>query len=291
MRELDHDRCSELLPSFLAGELEHRKAIAVERHLHACAECRAERRALQALAMAGPPLTPSERSELHAAIERALPESVDEVPVPASRTAGEGRRRWRSRLAPALGAAALLGAIAVGVVQLGDLATSPDRAEVGAGGGGGEADQGASSERAAASPEAASLAAGPRWIGSLGSVTPDELSRKGARGRELRFVANAFQAVAARTKAQAFTDELVTRAPAGLADSIRACVKQVTELGYTALPAFGARARLEGREVLVLGFAWTPARGALDRFMVWAFAGNTCDPVSYQAGSVVERDR
>ena len=292
MRELDHDRCSELLPPFLAGELEDRQASAVERHLHACAGCREERRALQALATAAPPLTSSERTELHAAIERALLESGDEVPVPASRTVGEGRRRrWRSRLAPALGAAALLAAIAVGVVQLGGLGTSSDRAESGAAGGGGEADQGASSEERATSPQAASREAGPRWIGSLGAVTPDELSRKGARGRELRFVAESFQALAARTKAQAFTDELVTRAPAGLGDSIRACVRQVTELGYTALPAFGARARLEGREVLVLGFAWTPARGALDRFMVWAFAGNTCDPVSYQAGSVVERDR
>jgi hypothetical protein len=291
MRELDHDRCSELLPPFLAGELEHRQAIAMERHLQGCPDCRRERSALQALATAGPPLTSSERSELHAAIERALPETVDEVPVLASRAAGKGSRRWRSRLAPALGAAALLAAIGVGVVQLGGLGTSSDRAEFGTAGGGGEADQGASSEEPAAAPEAASLEAGPRWIGSLGSVTPDELSRKGARGRELRFVAESFQAVAARTKAQAFTDELVTRAPAGLADSIRACVKQVTELGYTALPAFGARARLEGREVLVLGFAWTPARGALDRFMVWAFAGNTCDPVSYQAGSVVARDR
>ena len=293
MRELSHDMCSEHLPRFLAGELAQGQAVAVERHLEGCAECRAERRSLEALTTSGPPLTSSERDQLHAAIDRALPEIADGVAEPASGRAGERRRRWRSRLAPALGAAAVVALVAVGVVQLGGLGTSSDQAEFGVAGGGGgaEADQAASSEGRAEAAESAPPGAGPRWVGSLGSVTRDELSRKGARGRELRFVAQSFKALAARTEKQEFTDELVARAPAGLEDSIRDCVRQVSEFGYAALPAFGARARLGGREVLVLGFAWTRSRGPLDRFMVWAFAGGTCDPVSYQSGAVVEGDR
>jgi hypothetical protein len=292
MRELNHEVCSEYLPRFLAGDLEPEPRAAVEVHLADCAECRAERHALEALTGAGPTLTSAERAELHAALDRELPEVTDGVAVLAPRRE-ERRPRWRSRLAPALGAAALVAIVAVGVATLGGAlgdGTSQEAFEV-SGEGGGQADSGGAPEARAGSPELSSQVAGPRWIGFLGSVTPADLSRKGERGRELRYVAESFQAAGARTKSQAFTDQLVTRAPAGLEDSIRACVKQVTELGYTALPAFGARARLEGREVLVLGFAWTPARGALDRFMVWAFAGGTCDPVSYRAGSVAAGDR
>jgi Putative zinc-finger len=292
MRELNHKVCSEYLPRFLAGDLEPEPRAAVELHLADCAECRAERHALEALTSAGPTLTSAERAELHAALDRELPEVCDGVAVLAPRRSGERRARWRSRLAPALGAAALVALVAVGVATLGGgLGDSTDQEASEVSGGGGQADSGPAPEARSGSPELSAHVAGPRWIGFLGSVTPADLSRKGERGRELRSVAESFQAAGARAKAHAFTDQLVTRAPAGLEESIRACVKQVTELGFTALPAFGARARLEGREVLVLGFAWTPARGALDRFMVWAFAGGRCDPVSYQAGSVAAGDR
>jgi hypothetical protein len=291
MRELNHELCSEYLPRFLAGDLEPERRAAVELHLADCAECRAERRALEALDVVGPKLTSAERAELHAVLDRELPEVADRVAVLASGGA-ERRPRWRSRLAPALGAAALVVIVAVGVATLGGaFGDGAGQEAFEMSGEGGRADSGAGQEAESAPAELSPPAAGPRWIGSLGSVTPAELSRKGERGRELRFVAESFQAAGAQDKSRAFTDELVTRAPAGLEDAIRACVKRVTELGYTALPAFGARARLEGREVLVLGFAWTPARGELDRFMVWAFAGGTCDPVSYQAGSVAEGDR
>jgi Putative zinc-finger len=291
MRELNHELCSEYLPRFLAGDLEQEQGAAVELHLAECAECRAERHALEALTRPVPTLSAAERAQLHSTLDRDLPASAGGIPALAP--GRERRPRWRSRLAPALGAAAVVALAAVGVATisggLGDVA-GQGASEV-SGEGGGQADSAAGQAAESAPAEFSSPAASPHWIGSLGSVTAAELSRKGERGRELRFVAESFQAAGARAKSEAFTDELVTRAPAGLEDDIRACVKQVTGLGYTALPAFGARARLEGRDVLVLGFAWTPTRGSLDRFMVWAFAGDACDPVSYQAGSVAEGDR
>ena len=292
MRELNHEVCSEYLPRFLAGDLEQEQGAAVELHLADCAECRAERHALEALIRPAATLSATERAELHTALDRELPTVVDGVPARAPSRSGEGSRRWRSRLAPALGAAAVVALVAVAVATLsGGLGGDAQNAFEVSGGGGGQADSAAERGAETAPARLSSQAASPRWIGSLGSVTAAELSRKGERGRELRFVAESFQAAGARAKSDAFTDELVTRAPAGLEDAIRACFKQVTGLGYTALPAFGARARLEGRDVLVLGFAWTPARGSLDRFMVWAFAGDTCDPVSYHSGSVAEGDR
>jgi Putative zinc-finger len=291
MRELNHELCSEYLPRFLVGDLEQEQRAAVELHLADCVECRAERHALEALIRPAATLSATERAELHTALDRELPTVVDGAPAPAPSRAGERSRRWRSRLAPALGAAAVVALVAVGVATLsGGLGDAQNAFEV-SGGGGGQADSVAEPGAESAPARLSSQAASPRWIGSLGSVTAADLSRKGERGRELRSVAESFQAAGARAKSDAFTDELVTRAPAGLEDAIRACVKQVTGLGYTALPAFGARARLEGRDVLVLGFAWTPARGSLDRFMVWAFAGDTCDPVSYHSGSVAEGDR
>jgi hypothetical protein len=60
------------------------------------------------------------------------------------------------------------------------------------------------------------------------------------------------------------------------------------QIGYTTLPAFGAEAEFGGRDVLVLGFVWTPEQGPLDRFMVWAFARESCDTVWYRAGPVTK---
>jgi hypothetical protein len=43
------------------------------------------------------------------------------------------------------------------------------------------------------------------------------------------------------------------------------------------LPAYGAKARYEGRDALVLGFVTTDAGSpALDRYLMWVWAKGSC---------------
>ena len=285
MPELDHERCSELLGGFLEGSLEAEATRAVERHLAGCAPCRAERAALEALRGGdAAPMTADERAALHAAVGRATSEA-EVVPLARSR-ASSASRGWARRLAPALGAAALAALIAVGVATLGDGITGSDSEAGGASGAGGEGErvQAPLEAEEGTNADLAVAGASPQWIGSLGAVTAAELKRRGQTGTGLREQAVADPRPLAGSRLGAVTEELANRAPPELENQIRSCVKEVSKLGYTALPTFGAHAELEGRDVLVLGFVWTPKKGPLDRFMVWAFVEPSCDTVSYQAG-------
>jgi hypothetical protein len=291
MTEHDHERCSELLSSFVSGDLPPDAAREVEGHLAGCELCRAEQVAVEALVRSpATPLSTDERRTLHAALDQALSEEGAEVVALDGRRRPGSRRGVVARLAPGVGAAALIGLIAIGVASLGGGGDS------GAGGGGGAdrgvAQQGFDAEAGQATEargeaELAGAKAEPHWIGSLGPVTRGELGRIGESEERLRALAGApVQKV--QTAAGVLTDKLVTRAPQALQDSIRLCVKEVAKLGYTTLPAFGAEAEFGGRDVLVLGFVWTPEQGPLDRFMVWAFARESCDTVWYRAGPVTK---
>ncbi|MBW3594113.1 MAG: zf-HC2 domain-containing protein, partial [Actinobacteria bacterium] len=62
---MDHDRCSELLPAFLDGEVPQDVAGAIEVHLASCHECATERRGLEALrGNSSERLTAAERAAL-----------------------------------------------------------------------------------------------------------------------------------------------------------------------------------------------------------------------------------
>ena len=286
MPELDHERCSELLGGFLEGSLEAEAARAVEQHLAGCAACRAERAALEALTGGEvAPMTADERAALHAAVGRATSEA-EVVPLARPR-ASSASRGWARRLAPALGAAALAALLAVGVATLGDGITGSDGDAGSASGAGGEGERVRTPLEAeeGSNADLAAVRASPRWIGSLGAVTAAELKRRGQTTETgLRAQAVADARLLAGSRLAAVTKELAARAPPELENQIRSCVREVSKLGYTALPTFGAHAELEGRDVLVLGFAWTPEEGPLDRYMVWAFVEPSCDAVSYHAG-------
>lgn len=110
---LDHETCSELLTAYTAGELDSERREAVAVHLRGCTECRSEALGVSMLLSAPvQPLTEAERGELHRRI--------------AARTAGRpvvrprrARGEWRRRVAPALGAAAVLAVVAAGIFYAG----------------------------------------------------------------------------------------------------------------------------------------------------------------------------
>jgi len=63
-----------------------------------------------------------------------------------------------------------------------------------------------------------------------------------------------------------------------VADQVDRCASQVLETSDPTVPTFGMLGNLDGREVLVLGFATTRARtGPLDRYLVWAWERGSCD--------------
>ncbi|MGH2729518.1 MAG: zf-HC2 domain-containing protein [Actinomycetota bacterium] len=111
-KPMDHDRCSESLGPLLRGELAPSEAGAVESHLETCAECSEERDALAVmLAVQVEPLASDERARLAQAV--AAQRRAEVVTFAPRMT------RWRKRVAPALGAAALIAVVAVSAVWFG----------------------------------------------------------------------------------------------------------------------------------------------------------------------------
>lgn len=120
---MDHERCSELLPSLVQGKLEDDEKAAVEAHLGACEECARERRAVELLlTVQVDPLSTEERERIARAVatHRAAEERVFRI---------TDARSWGGRMAPALGAAALIALIAVGSVFV--FADSPEDGDTG----------------------------------------------------------------------------------------------------------------------------------------------------------------
>ncbi len=109
-KQMDHERCSELLPAFLRRELPAEKQASVETHLSGCARCSAEASALRSLySLEGAELTGSESERLRAAVTAIIDRSeLDSEPSPV--VALPARRG--GRLLPVLGAAAVI-AVAV----------------------------------------------------------------------------------------------------------------------------------------------------------------------------------
>lgn len=292
MTPADHERCSELLADQVQGRLGASEESWVVDHLRGCAECRAEREALEALASDEvEPMTELERARLRRAVLSTGAPAQREVFPAASPERG-------GRLLQILGAAAL-------VVMIGGFLYT-----IGLGGGddaGGLADRGidsAESRDAPASIEDESLeqnttaaqsggsaAQGPpppepTFRRSLGEVTGKRLNRLGREGLPLVVFSRAYRVEDVPDLQARFRDQLATAAGDDYADSVRSCSDLVTDAFPNSLPAFGALAtleKLEGDEVLVLAFAWTDeGSGPLDQSMVWAWPADNCDqPVEY----------
>jgi len=319
---IDHERCSENLGAYLRGELHADTHRAVAAHLAGCEECELELRGLTALTAepASPDsLTDDERVALHRSLAAARSVSA--------KTIAPARRSPWARVAPVLGAAALvvLGVFALTRVDFqggddeGD-AAGADRAleeqaelpdtEVEVGGpdiasgepkalsdasaeaeGGGQA---ASAEefgsvdesRTAAFQGAAAVAA--RFDPDAGSFDADDLRRYAANQAPFTLFPLSYRASDADAPlSRSYLESLAGAAPR-IDDGtlLRSCGEQVLQQDIPILPVYGAFGKLDGRDVLVLGFVYA-RNGELDRFRVWVWPRGDCDiPVLTQDGNI-----
>ncbi|HET7482798.1 MAG TPA: zf-HC2 domain-containing protein [Actinomycetota bacterium] len=287
---ITHERCSELLGPYARGRLPGDDAAAVERHLEGCEDCRAERQALGALLAAAPAeLTDVERAGLHSALQRA-------VTTPGAPPRRARDRGWRARLAPAVGAAALAGAIA-GTYYLAAGGGAPESSNGGTDnaetfvtdtaldeGGGGAA--GGSAEHAAAPVPAPE----PTFSIVRDPFTGGELTRLGRSALPMVLFSRAYTAQDASRRREDFLERLAGRASETAGEHygslVERCAHSVLDADSAKLPAFGVMGELRHDPVMVLGFAWSEdTTGPLDKFDIWAWPRDSCDaPVDHRMG-------
>lgn len=300
MNASDHERCSELLPRQVRGELDAQEQRWVEDHLAGCSDCRAEATALAALLTGDiDPLSEIERARLRRGVLTDVQDTgVETIPVTA-----EGPRGTRAF--QLLGAAALVLIAAVFMFSSGLLGGGDSGLDESAGG-----DAGVSREAPAGVPDAeardadgggasTAMEAGaslpePTFRRSLGSITGKRLQKLSRTSLPLVVFSGAYSAEQVPELQTEFRD-LLAEAAGAKAEVVRECSDLVTSAFPNSLPAYGALATLEklnGREVLVLAFAWTDASsGPLDQSMVWAWPSDNCDqPVEYYK-NVIQPER
>ena len=279
-----HDAWSELLLEFTRGELDRARSEDLEAHLRSCADCRAELTALRALLEApGAKMTEAERTELHSALQAGHAGNVVPlVPRPSP------ERSFMRRLAPALGAAALLMIGGVAVLQGGLLGGSDGSSGGAVGGSGGAALENQQSDALGARD----LGGRPVWLGDLGRTSLDKVADLARSRSSVESVRKAYRSAPTADeklrKGLALTDALAPQAPAALRDSIRSCVDEVSAQfeGARMLPAVGAQGRLEGSKVLFVGFVTSSSGRRPNQLAVWAFEPRTCAPLGYQASDL-----
>lgn len=297
---MTHDRCSELLPGYVRGELTRALAEEVRAHLGSCEDCRAEERAVATLAaVVAPdpgPLQELERARMHRGLAQELFTSRANADV-----AGAAGRRWSRWVVPAAAAAAVLAAVAV--TTLGGGAGDSDstavhsslRANDGDGDGGdavhdsteaGSGKEEAETQRALsgvsseadAAAGAAFVAPGqpePRFDRDAGALTPADLSEIG-RGKLFRSFAAAYRPDDGAGLYDGFLDALGRDAPE-LRAEIDECAATLPQDG-TLIPAYATTGEYDGRDALVLGFVTSdPGSRKLDRYLMWVWARGECD--------------
>jgi hypothetical protein len=319
---MDHELCSDLLPSYAAGELHADTAAEVRAHLESCPECRAEESAVRAIRAAPvEPMTDIERARLH----RSLRDRLD-VPQRAP-----ARMAW---LPPALTVAALLLALVVGVQVMSGSGGDKDDADAGGariesegGGGGGPTPQTFDlvggdvvtfeqrfTERTAetdgqegASDEGVSSGAGSGVGAPKSGDAPQESSdpfpsalnadrdkrellRFARRQDTLAAFARAYSASDIDVLRDDFVDVLTTDAPTEAAGSqIEECDGLVAQAQDSSLlPVVAAHGRFDGRPSLVLGYlSPEDEAGALTRFTFFVWQRGDCSiPVHSTFGRV-----
>lgn len=304
---IDHARCSELLRPYRAGELDRDLTEQVRTHLEGCPQCRAEESALAALTGAGQEgLTARERTALRHGVMVAIDADPDELAP---------HRNRRARLAQVLGAAAamtvfgtLLYLSATSGGQGGDTtAASMAESQEDAAGraaepsafsnvSGSAAKSGGASEGFEAPPgdaaaDSAADAPSPTFSVAQEPLSGDDLELLGRSGSETVRFARYYDAADA-SGAPELVEQLAAAARATVganeATQVQECSAQVLESQDPTLPAFGMVGAYEDRDVLILGFIWSPrATGALDRYMVWAWERDSCEvTVDYIEGRV-----
>lgn len=318
---MTHDRCSELLAGYVRGELPRDLADEVATHLGECADCRAEERAI--VAMAGPPgavvegpaeapveMDDVERARLHRGLAQELYSgraNADVVGAPSTAP------RWARWVAPVAAAAAVLAGIAV-VTNLGggsddETAQLSAEAEVDAGGG---ADTGGTADAAAPAAEGGakgggggksralgataeqgqaiefSAAAAPEFDPRAGTLTNEDLSEIGRSGELFRSFVDAY----GPSDAGALYDKNLARLVDAAGDArgeVEACAATVPRDDST-IPVYGALAEYDGRDALVLGFVTSdPGSSELDRYVMWVWERGDCRQPIYTVFEEIER--
>lgn len=298
--EMDHERCSELLPRYERGELAPGQAEAVRDHLQTCEACTQELAGLELLeAAAVDPLSPAERTRVYAAIAAAVDADSQQ-----QTTVLPARRPLWVRFAPALAGVATLALIVTGAALLGSGSGSDTAGEGDGSGRSSREAGGGDAGEAAQEVGAGNGASGAFYAGDIGTVTVKSLSRDTRRRRFLRAPANtsfADAAADAENAESAGADEsrgadepldalrnLQAQADVAVGRQIADCARSVTStVPYETLPVYAATATLKGDRVLLLGLRWTPRGGKeLGRFMLWAWPIGDCSvPVFYASTS------
>ena len=304
---MDHEQISERLLDYLRGEAHERDVAAIESHLESCSGCAAELAVLSRLAEDEPPrMTDLERGRLR----RAVGEGIG-----ASRTATVVERgTWRSRIAPALGAAAVIALAAVVAVNLGggDGAQQGTSLERAADGGGQEKSKvredrmesrmapekdeaktttegstaGGEDATGGAGPEATASAPGAFFEKKVVRVDEARLLRFGRKniGRTATVLSN----LDADTARGEYLSLLADQAPRSLRPQVRRCDRAARGRKENLVAAFGARGRFENRRSLILGFLYPGTGGDRSRrFSMWAWPIGSCDrPLEVRSGSL-----
>ncbi len=306
--QLTHERCSELLADYLAGELDPEQHRLVEDHLELCAQCSAERAGLGALGTKSEGLTGDERVALRAAVlgstmteepaERRLDDETDAIVVPLG---GRG-----SRASKYLGIAAMLAILAVGslfVLRGGGLGVtgSDDESDAGSAAGVAEDSEGGEGEALRnsgqeSSPYSSNWRTGLSFQSDRGAISTDDLDRLGRRNSvSVRSGAQAAdtaepepsEKLLAKQAPENQLERLAARAPDELAPDVSECGRTaLDELDRSGLATYATTATLGGTDVVVLGFVTgdrTP-----DRYAVFAFPLGDCTTILTSTEGLLE---
>jgi anti-sigma factor RsiW len=317
MTEITHERCSELLGPYSTGRLDDASRGDVDSHLATCPDCSRELAGLTAL-RAGEvePMTGPEREVITAAVRAAVLGGAKPITGPMTgRSFSAGwSEGWGRRLAPALGAAALVAIAVVGYVSFqaeeSDLPTAGTATQ--------DEDRSANTtvedstaEEAEAETFGASKEAGEPEADTAQSQDMQIEAGSGidAPGRTAAAIAVVVEDRFARA---AFTPDLFAPRDAALttrnggaggvaatdtflyaADDpalqsrVEECARTVTETSpYPLTPTYAAH--FPDDDILVLGFVWRDEPSGALNFELRGWRGSSCDRVSpiYRSGPV-----
>jgi Putative zinc-finger len=306
-RVMRHSEVSEVLGDYAHGRLDAPTAASVEHHLAGCAECASELKAVTVLQAEQAPLSDIERARLH----RAVGETVK--PAPSRQRSATHRGGWAARVAPALGAAALLALIAVGASTLltgegadesggadaGGSALTEESREKGAGGKEGPearprkaagADEGTADTDGqqfdGAAPDAEGLAdtLEPRFQPTTAPLDEKDLARLADRTGYKSALATK---VANRSMGSEgyLVGRLSNMAPKPVRDQVRTCARRVrSQREEQVFATYGTLTEVSNRPSLVLGFIWQGPPQDRPGYMLWAWPRGSCEqPLAYSA--------
>ena len=311
MTELTHERCSELLGLYSSGRLDDTARGDVDNHLATCPDCSRELAGLTAL-RAGEfePMTGPEREVITAAVRAAVLGGPKPITRPMTGPAWSARwlDHWGRRLAPALGAAALVVIAVVGYVsfrtdetnlpaagtttQNEDTSTEAtvedaDAEAFGTSKEAGEpaADTGQSQDMQIKA--GTSTVSSERTVAAIAVVVEERFART-------RFTPDLFARRDAQTARNAgagglaATDTFLYAAkdPA-LQARVEECARTVIDTSpHPLTPTYAAH--FSDDDILVLGFVWRDEASAGLNFELRGWRGSSCDRVSpiYRSGPV-----